>query len=263
MHTDKPVSLLWMLILIVLTTLAPPASSLAKAVSIDDVIQRTTKRRFLEVDQRTTAPEVERSKATGIRLNLAGNQEGGQSLFSTMPVSTTTIRLPLIMRNYPPFCNGGFETPDLQCWSFGGSPLPTQKCSEETNGSCVVLLGDPTLGDGAAGGIPIGSSWIEQIAYVPDTDAPKLSIQYQIITYDSNAHALFDTFDITINGELAYRDGNDTEQFGRRLEIGWKAAEIPLEQYKGRLVRLRFANWNRGNDQYNTWTYVDDITIVP
>lgn len=127
------------------------------------------------------------------------------------------------------------------------------------------------MGSGNDGTIPAGAAYVEQRMRVPADGTPRLVLWYRFISYDvmrGNSGALWDTFDVTINNALVYRDGNpDPDGAGTRFDTGWKSATIDLTPYRGMTVNLRFANWNReydgnGTDYFNTWTYLDDIHVV-
>ena len=200
MRTSRSISLLWVISLTALGIFTPVMTMSAEAISRTNILTHIRGQMSLRTNQWPTVTEAEAVSELRVRNNLTRNQDGNLR-FSTMPVSTTTLRPPLVLRDHPPFCNGIFEKRALQCWSHGGEPPPSVTCTGNSMDNCYAALGDPGLGDGAAGGIPIGSSWIEQFAYVPNTSNPQLRLRYKIITYDSNAHALFDTFDVIADGE--------------------------------------------------------------
>lgn len=137
----------------------------------------------------------------------------------------------------------------------------------------MALLGDPSAGPGLPPEqVPAGSGWIEQVISVPATGAPRLTFSYRIVTYDvwrGGARPLWDTFDVTVGEDLVFRDGNEEpDSQGVRHDLGWRPGEVDLTPYRGEVVRLRFANWNRtyeagGMDFYNTWTYLDQVEVKP
>jgi len=45
-------------------------------------------------------------------------------------------------------------------------------------------------------------------------------------------------------------------------DTGWKFAMIDLRKYAGQTLQFVFANENRIDNMFNTWSYVDDVRIV-
>ena len=109
---------------------------------------------------------------------------------------------------------------------------------------------------------------MEQTIQVPSTASPQLSFWYNIFTHDKNSSLgdRYDSFDVRINGGLAFRDANTTDPYGCRYpakDLGWKNGEIDLAPYSGQSVTIRFENWSRFDHWYNSWTYVDDVRVEP
>ena len=58
------------------------------------------------------------------------------------------------------------------------------------------------------------------------------------------------------------RDGNPTTKYKELYDTGWKWARLDLTRFAGQTVQLKFSNWNRHDNKFNTWSYVDDIRLV-
>ena len=96
---------------------------------------------------------------------------------------------------------------------------------------------------------------------------------YRVISYDvilgGATGRLWDSLDVTVDDQVKFRTGNtDPYGQGQRYDSLWQEASVSLAEYRGRTVRIRFAVWNReydgnGLDYYNTWAYVDNVSLVP
>jgi len=165
--------------------------------------------------------------------------------------------------------------PGDECWYHGGELPGSVVCGPEAlTGQCAALLGDPSLGAGLPGGnsVPVGSAWIEQVVTIPDTPGARLTFQFNMTTYDimqDDMRKYWDLFTVHVDGDQVFEFGNalDSEP-GQRRDFGWQEGTISLSQYRGQTVTVRLANWNgysrgRGAEQYNTWTFVDDVYVLP
>ncbi|MGQ9517781.1 MAG: OmpL47-type beta-barrel domain-containing protein, partial [Anaerolineae bacterium] len=181
-----------------------------------------------------------------------------------------------------PVANGRFETRDLTSWTHGGElGRRVESLSAHGGGtSYMAVLGNPELGpcyDNQPPTLPIGSAYISQTVYVPappDVVAPKLHFWYRIFTYDvvwsERYQRYYDSFDVEITAggpaQLLLRDGNyDPLKVGAGkpvVDLGWKEGVIDLSPYAGQTVTLYFRNSNREDHYFNTWTYLDDISIT-
>jgi hypothetical protein len=141
-------------------------------------------------------------------------------------------------------------------------------------------LGDPAYP--CEGGVPVGSAWIEQTFAVPSSGVTTLGIWYRIWSedyVDEEDEDRFDRFEIYLNGEQQHQDGNMTDTWGcpehpgdprYPQSEGWEYFPVDLSGYAGQNVTLRLENWNWAPglspgdyDYFNTWTYVDDIQLLP
>jgi len=140
--------------------------------------------------------------------------------------------------------------------------------------------------------LPQDRATISQIITIPPPSQvqwPVLMFWYRVKTYDvmySQARQrLGDTFDVKLCAvgtpctgpydgaelELLLRDGNPMNSVEwwnlykpspPLYDTGWKAALIDLSLQAGQTLQLVFANENRIDNMFNTWSYVDDIRIV-
>jgi uncharacterized repeat protein (TIGR01451 family) len=184
------------------------------------------------------------------------------------PVTDWLIYLPSVMKNYcPPFANGDFEN-GWTGWTHDGALVPSISPDDPHSGHSSVLLGK--LDYVCTGEVPTGSAWIEQTFWVPATDSPTLTFWYNLFTQDKNPlhDDTHDIFEVKINGVQVYWDMNTTEptRCGTPINPGWKEPKtgpIDLTPYRGSCITLRFENWNRPHGSYNTWTYIDDVQLLP
>jgi len=179
-----------------------------------------------------------------------------------------------------PVLNGGFETANFDHWTWSGELLGAVKKTEGPYGQEVFAahLGWEDWGPSLTppGLVPADSATISQVLFIPPLSQvrwPALTFWYRVKTYDVMYSTYFsrfvDTFDVTLNtvaGEeiaLLLRDGNpDSSKWGSLYDTGWKFAMIDLRPYAGQMVKLSFANWNRHDNMFNTWSYVDDIRLI-
>jgi hypothetical protein len=184
--------------------------------------------------------------------------------------------------------NGDFEYGSLAPgWQKDESPMPVsivQSVQERTGGSTppadgnnAVLLGNPNYAC-VPDGIPMGYAAIAQTFSLPlDTDS-KLVFKYIMWSQDTSIAGDYDRFEVYVNGSLAFSDGNqvnaglkcaqwwrvpgpDNPRNGQT--DGWATGEIDLSGYVGQDVVIAFRNYNRYDGWYNTYTYVDRVTIEP
>lgn len=210
--------------------------------------------------------------------------------------TTTTIFLPLVMKNYALFGNGDFSS-GLSGWlhaagSFNGhgSGLP------QTATAGIALLGNSAYQDQH---IPVGYGYIAQTFTVQKR---YLKIRYRVHTYDivkgAQSGRYYDTFEVstlppwqvtdairnqtgsqcatdilnpsgTINPttQLFFCGGHNATTSGSIYDTGWKTVTVDMQNYLHTNTTLYFAVWSReyaspGYDNkgyYNTWAELDSI----
>jgi len=196
-----------------------------------------------------------------------------------------------------PVLNGGFDngvpepwTKSGQLWwAVGSVPGPDGGLTQAVN------LGSEDYGpcfSEAEARIPQDSATISQVVAIPPPSQvqwPVLTFWYRVKTYDvmksQTRQRWGDTFDVKLcavgtpctgpydGAELALllRDGNPMNSIvwwelykptPPLYDTGWKFAMIDLRKYAGQTLQFVFANENRIDNMFNTWSYVDDVRIV-
>lgn len=189
-----------------------------------------------------------------------------QGLLSSVGGSRV-VYISLILKSYAPFCNGDFEQ-GTSCWSFGGMERHTVSTAMPHGGSQSALLGGDKSVYNCEGGLPIDdSAWMEQTFNVPDEGSPELSFWYRLYSYHQPEHGMrVDSFEVKVGGATVFEDilnwatvrGCDLPAPNDR---GWRQETLDLSVYRGKTIALRFEVWNRGHEWYNTWAYIDDISL--
>jgi len=202
----------------------------------------------------------------------------------TVPAITATttevfrkpkVYLPLVLRNFRAFCNGGFETGDFACWTHGGEMTQSVQSARVYQGACAALLGNPDYPCRPEDGwkIPVGEAWMCQTFSVPSCLKPELSFKYRIFSNDVLSDAKWDSFDVRVNGSLILRYGNDewdeADCDRETWDSEWKDSSDPhpgcncdLSAHKGENAQVCFQNESRVDHYYNTWTYVDQVAVT-
>lgn len=198
-----------------------------------------------------------------------------------------------------PVLTGGFDTGVFEPWAWGASGrLPASVGWTDGPDGALTLaaqLGSEDLygpGFEDPGSIPQDSATISQVIAIPphsQVQWPALAFWYRVKTYDvlysQSRQRYGDTFDAKLCAvgtpctgpydgaelERLLRDGNPMSSYlwwalylgaPPLYDTGWKAALIDLKEFAGQTLQLVFANENRIDNKYNTWSYVDDIRIV-
>ncbi|MBN1400440.1 MAG: hypothetical protein JXA74_06365 [Anaerolineae bacterium] len=160
--------------------------------------------------------------------------------------------------------NGGFESGDLLPGWHEGGLLPVSVISERAHsGAYAAQLGDP--GYDNWGGCPTGEAALWQMIQVPSQGHPRLYIWYRILSYDTFE---FDYLAVDLRRwpdgqfERAWLDGGYYWTQGRLWDSLWREADIVLDDYRGELIQVRISNvMSNGDGYYNTWSYVDDVSL--
>jgi hypothetical protein len=191
------------------------------------------------------------------------------------PTSTVTptpyrLYLPIIMKNYAIFCNGGFETGTFSCWTPGGVPTPSvvdhlyNNGDPPYSGKYCALLGEELISCEKHDSY---RSWIYQDFTIPaDAPSPTLTFAYRIVTNDILAWASFRVEIRNLNNvplAQVLRDGSP-DIYICHNDLGWRRPyPYDLSQFKGMTVRLWFEVRNEYDGGLGIWTYVDDVTVTP
>jgi uncharacterized repeat protein (TIGR01451 family) len=185
------------------------------------------------------------------------------------------VYLPLMLKNYPRFCNGNFEIGDLRCWikynENADFPVGIVNPSTDSDYNCFDTYAARIGKSGSVpdNEVPIGRFGIAQAVVVSDIPNPKLQFDYCMYSYDimegPRSHKIFDIFAVTINDPITYtwRTGNP----GPNLKNPWASSpsHIPIHQaidlsiYRGKTVSIYFLVWNQVTPIWNTWVYIDNI----
>jgi len=198
--------------------------------------------------------------------------------------------------------DGNFDTGRLGAWRAGGelgaavvNEAYQRRPLTSPSGAFAVRLGNDRLHPserprGNTERFQTGSGWIEQAFTIPNTPAPRLSFRWRMFTWDHVQNAAGFRFDALVvslhDGRIEaatelWREGNREGPSGlpsidpnqRIRDLGWRQASIALpDRFRGQTMVLRFASWNdedeylkgnRDRGAYNTFTYVDDVAVVP
>ena len=174
--------------------------------------------------------------------------------------------------------NGSFDTGNFSEWATNGLLRKAVVPTDGPTGATVLAarLGTPEYGPSTEepGQVPVGSATISQTLAVPPFDQvarPTLVFWYRTLSYDvlysQRLQRYVDTFEVTINDAagqplaLLLRDGNPTDTYGALYDTGWKTIALDLAPYAGQTVQLVFANYNREDNLFNTWSFVDSIQV--
>jgi hypothetical protein len=172
------------------------------------------------------------------------------------------VFLPIIMMGSDP--NWGFETGDFASWEHGGVLHTAVTTDEHHSGSYSALLGDP--GWDCEDGVPEGNAWMRRSVTVPSSGSPILRFWYKLYTQDKNTipiSEVYDFFAVYINGSPFWKDANTSDPYGcgTLKNLGWQLGTVSLTDYKGDPIQIAFYVYNRPDRWYNTYVYVDDVSV--
>jgi hypothetical protein len=179
------------------------------------------------------------------------------------------VFLPILVAPDP---NWGFETGDFTSWQHDGQLAQSVSTAMPHSGNYSARLGRP---DYECDDVPEGSAWLRRNVTVPSSGSPTLSFWYLMVSQDKTSTEKldwYDLFEVRINGSRVFADANftiepDDETCPITYNSGWKPEVVPLDAYKeGERIEITFYNHNRappdhGAKWYNTYTYVDDISV--
>ncbi|MEW5988830.1 MAG: hypothetical protein AB1791_19580, partial [Chloroflexota bacterium] len=229
--------------------------------------------------------------------------DDGSSVTLAADIEVHLLYLPAVLYLYYPFDNGGFELGSLTYWTEGGAlnrsvvtaldrdGLAGGQTLPAIEGSYTAELGDP--GYVNLGGVPIGHADLRQTFTLPDQGITTLSFQYRVFTHDliysEFDDTYYDSFEVFLNSEsyggrrdslcrlggswqaadgdgLILCDGNDSQfpTLGNPpYDTGLQTVSFDVSDYAGSNLTLIFRVYNRIDGNYNTWAYVDNVTIEP
>jgi hypothetical protein len=205
-------------------------------------------------------------RVRGWRGSLAGQWSNVESV----AVGPFKAHLPLLAKLYPPLVNGDFETGSFSPgWTADGVlgyaiVSAAQRPEGVHGGRYAALLGNPTWD---CRNVPVADARVEQTIHVPTIGGPTLRFWYRLISQDKTTSQTldrYDVFEVKINGNLVLQDANMSRQYGcdtSPTDLGWKERAFSLSAYRGVQVTVSFSVVNRPNNRYNTWVYVDDVTV--
>jgi len=171
------------------------------------------------------------------------------------------VFLPIIMAPDP---NWGFETGDFTNWQHGSQLAQSVSTAMPHCGNYSALLGSPSY---PCTNVPIGSAWLSRDIIVPSSGSPILSFQYRIYTQDYNSSEpwQYDYFAVNINTSEVFTDSNTIHPADQdnctTYDLDWKQGVVSLNAYKGQSIVITFYNHNRPDKFYNTYTYVDCVSV--
>jgi hypothetical protein len=180
--------------------------------------------------------------------------------------------------------NGGFDTGTFAEWSTSGVLRKAVVPAESPWGAPDQLarLGTPDYGPSIEdpGTVPVGAATVSQTVVVPGLNVmatPTLNFWYRIyshdVMYSERLKQPVDTFEATLvpaSGvpNLLLLDGNPANSsewvkccLGQLYDSGWKRAIIDMRPYAGQTVQLSFSSYNRVDNLFNTWSFVDAIQL--
>jgi len=128
------------------------------------------------------------------------------------------------------------------------------------------------------GTVPQGAVTATQTVHLPQTrpgDRIWLSFRYRVMSYDTMNYDpggpipayIGDTFDANVLAtdgvHRVVRSGCPLSQWvkGQKWDSGCQSGIIELTKYAGQDVQLQFANWNRWDHYWNTYSYVYNVEV--
>jgi hypothetical protein len=211
-----------------------------------------------------TSPIVVQDNTTYCFKVRAEDNVSSESLYTTGEDCTTyqsgikRVFLPILIAPDP---NWGFETGDFTSWQHGGQLAQSVSTVMPHSGNYSALLGNPDYA--CYKGVPIGSAWLRRNITVPSSGSPILRFWYRIYTQDQNPSEPWqnDYFAVDINGSEVFKDSNITQYADcTTYDLKWREGIVPLGAYTGQ-IEITFYNYNRPDFHYNTYTYVDDVSV--
>ena len=217
---------------------------------------------------RPTAQETIPATSTPTPTPTATNTPTATATSTPTNTPTPTPKpayLPVLLKQKRKLLNGGFESGELSPGWRDEGKLDRRVVSgpgRQRSGDYAVLLGNPDYRSN--GGCPTGEAAVYQVIDVPAKGNPALRLWYRIRSYDL---VDFDYFAVDIaewpSGPTEHlRRYGCTNWTGNLWDSGWREAIVFLDNYRGRCIIIKLYNAMTNEDGwYNTWTYVDDVSL--
>jgi hypothetical protein len=239
----------------------------------------------------TSAPTSDGSYNLCVR-GTDNNGNTGAQICTTLSVESGThsIMLPMI---YTPIPRNGYFEQGINYWDPHSELIPVSTVTASpinpitgspdnfipVSASSALLgnVGYPCSVDGLPYG-PDVYAGLDQTVDLPLTSNLGLVFKYIIYSQDASTSDEYDRFEVYVNDELKFHDGNQVnsglncniwwrvpspQNPGNNGEIdGWATGTINLSAYAGQTVTISFRNYSRFDGWYNTYTYLDDVAII-
>ena len=223
--------------------------------------------------------------ATQKSWSLSSGANGLRSVYAAFKSSLGATSDPLTDQTYI-VLNGSFEQgASVPGWVLLRSPLPlnvvtgvSERPSGSTpppDGAYALLLGNDSYPCNE-NGVPLGYAGIQQTFQLP-ASVQRLTFRYVIWSQDASTSSDYDRFEVYIQGANVFHDGNavsdglacsnwwrvpgESNPKPGGQTTGWGTATINISTFAGQTVTIYFQNHSRYDGWYNTYTYIDDITI--
>ncbi|PIV28728.1 MAG: hypothetical protein COS36_01255 [Candidatus Altarchaeum sp. CG03_land_8_20_14_0_80_32_618] len=182
-----------------------------------------------------TIPYVNGAKSMEIR-------KGNKVLFSTP--------IPIIN-------NGGFETGDFTGWTAGGPGDHKVDTQVPYIGKYSALIGFRDHNN-----VANGYDYIYQTIELPLGKESELSFYYRFYSYDYCNYDFFTMYIKDENGNVLATPVNRCLGGNGLEDTGWTNVKYNLTPYAGQKIQIYFEVSNRYDTAYNSWAYVDNVTIT-
>ncbi|MCJ7737994.1 MAG: hypothetical protein MUQ10_11910, partial [Anaerolineae bacterium] len=223
--------------------------------------------------------------ATQKSWSLSSGTNGLRSVYAEFKSSLGPTSDPITDQTYM-VLNGSFEQgASVPGWVLRQSPLPlnvvtgvSERPSGSTpppDGAYALLLGNDSYPCNE-NGVPLGHAGIQQTFQLP-ASVQRLTFRYVIWSQDASTSSDYDRFEVYIQGANVFHDGNavsdglacsnwwrvpgESNPGTGGQTTGWGTASINISAFAGQTVTIYFQNHSRYDGWYNTYTYIDDITI--
>lgn len=174
--------------------------------------------------------------------------------------------------------NGSFDTGNFTDWSTSGLLRKAVVPADGPGGISILAarLGTPEYGPSTQepGQVPVGNAAVVQAITIPSLGQvrrPTLTFWYRVYSYDvlfsQRLQRYVDDLEVSLldtSGKqvaVLMREGNPTNNYGALYDSGWRVAMLDLSRFAGQTLQLMFANYNREDNLFNTWSFLDNIQV--